>query len=116
MGAPRHAAQLATWQPVPTVGTGVGLPLLLRLSPPPSADAPLATQLEPLAVCTFVKPCERRGMPLGKRQVYRTTFVIRALHSAARSCIVSPQLRRQLRSGHDAQSWWQTPDLTGLHR
>jgi hypothetical protein len=53
LGAPRHAAQLATWHPVPTVGAAVGLPLLLR----PSVDAPLATQLEPLAVCTTVKPC-----------------------------------------------------------
>ena len=61
MGAPRHAAQLATWQPVPTVGAGVGLPLLLRLLPPLSVDAPLATQLEPLAVCTSVKPCDRRN-------------------------------------------------------
>ena len=56
MGAPRHAAQLATWQPVPTVGAGVGLPLMLRCSTP-SADAPSAAQLEPLAVCTTVKPC-----------------------------------------------------------
>ena len=39
-------------------GEGVGLPPPL---PPllPSADAPLATQLEPLAVCTLLKPCKR---------------------------------------------------------
>ena len=62
MGAPRHAAQLATWQPVPLgakVGAGVGPPLLLRVLPPLSADAPLATQLEPLAVCTLLKPCKK---------------------------------------------------------
>jgi hypothetical protein len=61
VGAPRHPAQLATWQPEPTGvgaedGAAVGLPLLLR----PSVDAPLATQLEPLAVCTSVKPCGRQ--------------------------------------------------------
>ena len=67
VGAPRHAAQLATWQPVPTGdGADVGLLLLLRFSLP-SVDAPLATQLEPLAVCTFVKPCERRECHMGKR-------------------------------------------------
>ena len=58
MGAPRHAAQLATWQPVPLGakvgdGAGAGVGLLLR----PSVDAPLATQLDPVAVCTSVKPC-----------------------------------------------------------
>jgi hypothetical protein len=63
VGAPRHAAQLATWQPEPTgvgagVGAAVGLPLMLRFLMP-SVDAPLATQLEPLAVCTTVKPCRR---------------------------------------------------------
>jgi hypothetical protein len=41
------------------VGEGVGLPLPLP-APPPSADAPLATQLEPLAVCTLLKPCRRK--------------------------------------------------------
>jgi hypothetical protein len=47
---------------VPTSdGAGVGLPLLLRFSLP-SVDAPLATQLEPLAVCTFVKPCGGRNV------------------------------------------------------
>jgi hypothetical protein len=65
VGAPRHAAQLATWQPVPTGvpavdGAGVGVGLLLR----PSVDAPLATQLEPVAVCTFVKPCGRKAPQL----------------------------------------------------
>jgi hypothetical protein len=69
VGAPRHAAQLATWQPVPTGvgagdGAGVGPPLMLRCCTP-SVDAPLATQLEPLAVCTLLKPCGRKGQQLG---------------------------------------------------
>jgi hypothetical protein len=75
VGAPRHAAQLATWQPEPTGvgaedGAAVGLPLPPPLPPPPppplpsllrpSVDAPFATQLEPLAVCTLLKPCEKK--------------------------------------------------------
>jgi hypothetical protein len=71
VGAPRHAVQLATRQPEPTgvgardgaAGAGVGLPLLLRCSTP-SVDAPLATQLEPLAVCSTVKPCRTEKQQL----------------------------------------------------
>jgi hypothetical protein len=60
VGAPRHAAQLATWQPVPLdVGTGAGVAVGLLLRP--SVDAPLATQLDPVAVCTSVKPCGRNS-------------------------------------------------------
>ncbi len=51
------------------LGEGVGpllppllLPPLLLPPPPPSADAPLATQLEPLAVCTLLKPYRRKFM------------------------------------------------------
>ena len=66
MGAPRHATQLATRQSEPMgVGAGdgaaVGLLLLLRCSMP-SVDAPLAMQLEPVAVCSTVKPCGRENM------------------------------------------------------
>ena len=76
MGAPRHAAQLATWQPVPTGvaaadGAGVGLPLLLRFSLLPSVDAPLATQLEPVAVCTSVKPCGGRNKAAETTQEFK---------------------------------------------
>ena len=63
VGVPRHPTQFATWQPEPLgagagTGAGVGLPLTLRCSTP-SVDALSATQLEPVAVCSTVKPCER---------------------------------------------------------
>ena len=76
MGAPRHPAQFATWHPDPAGvgaddGAAVGLPLLLRGSPPPSADAPLASQLEPLAVCTLLKPCESKRLAADDAEVSR---------------------------------------------
>ncbi len=82
MGAPRQRTQLATRQPEPKgvgagVGAGVGLPLTLRCSTP-SVDAPLATQLEPVAVCSTVKPCDRE-----ERRVEGCQGVLRKAPSAS---------------------------------